>query len=107
MDTKDLMNVSLASVAGFHLIAGGWFWVIGDSFPTGIRSQNAEPIRTTASTVRSMNSPRRKPVRARNSTQSRAKGSVSSRAARSNLAAAAVEEAGQRSVEDGEVAREE
>src|SRR5215472_8496703 len=30
MDGINPMNVKLASVAGFHLIAGGWFWVIGD-----------------------------------------------------------------------------
>jgi hypothetical protein len=37
----------------------------------------AEPICTTASTVRSTNSPRRKPVRASSSTHSRTNGSVS------------------------------
>src|SRR5262252_9033920 len=35
MDGIEPMKVKLASVAGFHPIASGWFWLIGDtSHPT-------------------------------------------------------------------------
>lgn len=39
MGPMGLMNVKLASMAGFHLIAGGCVWVIGDSQPIS-RSTN-------------------------------------------------------------------
>lgn len=58
------------------------------SLPTGIRSQNAEPIWTTASTVSASSSLLRIPVRASSSTISRDSGSSSAREARISMAAA-------------------
>ena len=36
MDGIEPMKVKLASVAGFHPIASGWFWLIGDNTSGGI-----------------------------------------------------------------------
>lgn len=75
--------------------------------PPGIRSQNAEPICTTTSTVRpNKSSPSRIPVRATGSTISRDSGSRSARDARMCGVAAAAMEPGQGLVDDGAVAGE-